>query len=246
VLAGLARTNMRSKHAALVEALTGMFDQHHAELARMLLDQVDFLDKRIARLSLLISEHLDQIPAAWGVDADGVTGPDAAARPDSIVLPAVARLDEIPGVSADLAASIIAETGLDMTRFPTPGHLVSWAGLCPRTLQSGPRSRDGHSYGNSYLRACLGRAAIGAAKTPTFLGERYSRIARRRGKARAQVAVARSILVIIWHLLAHPEARYADLGPDWYNTKINHSRKARAYLRQLEALGYNVTITKAA
>jgi transposase len=246
VLAGLARGKMRAKHAALVEALTGMFGDHHAELARILLDQIDFLNARIRRLTTLIDEQLDQIPAAWGVDAGGVTGPGAGRDNDAIVRPAAARLDEIPGISPELAASIIAETGLDMTRFLTPGHLVSWAGLCPRTHQSGPRRRDGHSDGNAYLRASLGQAVIGAAKTTTFLGERYHRIARRRGKARAQVAVARSILVIIWHLLADPEARYHDLGAGWYQTTINTNRKARNHVRQLQALGYQVVLTPAA
>jgi hypothetical protein len=97
-----------------------------------------------------------------------------------------------------LARSIIAETGLDMGRFPTAAHLVSWAGLCPRARQSGPRTRSGKkNQGDSWLRGALGQAATGAARTSTFLGERYGRIARRRGKAKAQVAVARSILIII-------------------------------------------------
>jgi Transposase IS116/IS110/IS902 family len=114
-------------------------------------------------------------------DADGTTGPRAGAGGDAVVRPALARLDEIPGISADLAASIIAEIGLDMRRFPTASHLVSWAGLCPRTIQSGPRNRHGKSHGNSYLRGYLGQAATGAARTTAFLGERYQRIARRRG-----------------------------------------------------------------
>jgi transposase len=133
-----------------------------------------------------------------------------------------------------------------MTRFPTPAHLVSWAGLCPRTIQSGPRTRHGKGTGNTYLRGYLGQAANGAAGTATFLGERHARIARRRGKAKAQVAIARSILVIIWHLLADPAARYTDLGPGHYETKIDKNRKARSHIRQLEALGYHVTITQAA
>jgi len=133
-----------------------------------------------------------------------------------------------------------------MTRFPTAAHLVSWAGLAGRTLQSGPRTRNGKGQGNTYLRGYLGQAAIGAAGTATFLGERYRRIARRRGKARAQVAVARSILVIIWHLLADPEARYHDLGPGYHETKTDKNRKARSHIRQLEALGYTVTLTQAA
>jgi transposase len=244
VLAGLARGPMRARLAALAEALDGLFDDHHGELARILLDQIDFCDSKITRLGLLIREQIDAIPAAAGVGSDGSTGPGAGTGPDAIVLPAMTRLDEIPGISAELACSIIAETGLDMRVFPTPGHLVSWAGLCPRTIQSGPRTRDGRKPGNAYLRASLGQAATGAAKTATFLGERYARIARRRGKARAQVAVARSILVIIWHLLNDPAARYHDLGPGWYQSKTDTGRKARSHLRQLQALGYTVTLTR--
>ncbi len=102
-----------------------------------------------------------------------------------------------------------------MARFPTAAHLVSWAGLCPAANQSGPRTGRGKKkHGNAYLRGALGQAALGAARTGTFLGERYRRVARRRGKARAQVAVARSILIVIWHLLADPAARFIDLGPD--------------------------------
>src|SRR5689334_2157902 len=116
--------------------------------------------------------------------------------------------DHHAAVGAELAASIISETGLDMTRFPSPGHLASWAGLCGRTIRTRTRTRTGKGQGNAWLRGYLGRAAIAAARTNTFLGERYRRLARRRGAARAQVAVARSILIIIWHLLNDPTARY--------------------------------------
>jgi transposase len=246
VLAGLARGRMKAKHAALVEALTGMFTSHHGEIAQMLLDQIGFPDKHIARTTMLIGEQLAMIRAAWGIDDDASTGPGAGTGDGAIVKPAVARLDEIPGISAGLAASIIAETGLDMSRFPTAAHLVSWAGLCPRTMQSGPRTRHAKGTGNTYLRGYLGQAANGAAGTATFLGERHARIARRRGGAKAQVAIARSILVIIWHLLHDPEARYTDLGPGHYQTKIDKNRKTRSHIRQLEALGYHVTLTQAA
>ena len=247
VLAGLARGRMKAKHDALTEALTGMFDDHHGELAQILLDQIAFLDERISQLTTRISGQLAAIRDAWGTGPGGATGPGAGTSPGAPVLPAAARLDEIPGISLELAASIIAETGLDMSRFPTPGHLVSWAGLCPPTSQSGPRTRHGKTgQGSSYLRGYLGQAAIGAARTPTFLGQRYQRLARRRGQAKAQVAVARSILVIIWHLLNNPQARYADLGPDHYTTTTNKNRTARSHTRQLEALGYTVTLTKAA
>ena len=185
------------------------------------------------------------MPAGWGVDADGSTGPGAGAAPDAPVLNAVARLAEIPGISPDLARAIIAEIGLDMSRFPTAAHLVSWAGLCPSARQSGARTRAGKKgQGDTWLRGALGQAANGAAHTATFLGERYHRIARRRGKTKAQVAVARSILVIIWHLLADPAARYTDLGPGYYQARTDTDRKLRNHLRQIQALGFDVTLTK--
>ena len=247
VLAGLARTRMKARHDALVEALTGMFDAHHGELAQLELDQVKFLDQNITQLEARIRDTLAAIPEAQGVDADGTTGPAAGHGPDAPVLPAAARLAEIPGISPDLAATIIAETGLDMTRFPTAAHLVSWAGLCPAANQSGPRVRAGKKkHGNAYLRGALGQAALGAARTGTFLGERYRRVARRRGKAKAQVAVARSILTIIWHLLADPAARYTDLGPDYVASRTDRDKKIRNHVRQLQALGLQVTLTPAA
>ncbi len=166
VLAGLARSRMKAKHDALVQALEGRFEDHHGEIVRMLLDQID--------------------------------------------------------------------------------HLVSWAGLCPRTIQSGTRTKQGKKPGNTYLRGYLGQAAAGAAGTATFLGERHARIARRRGPARAQVAVARSIAVIIWHLLNDRDARYHDLGPDWHQRHTDKNKKTRNYIRQLEALGYTVTLTQTA
>jgi transposase len=137
-LAGLARGRMRAKHDDLVEALDGMFDDHHGELAQLLLDQIAFLDARIAQLTSRATELTTAMPAAWGVNADGTTGPDAGTGPDAPVLSAAARLAEIPGVSQDLARAIIAEIGLDMSRFPSAAHLVSRAGLCPSARQSGP------------------------------------------------------------------------------------------------------------
>ena len=163
------------------------------------------------------------------------------------MLNAVARLAEIPGISPDLARAIIAETGLDMARFPTAANLVSWAGLCPSARQSGPRTRAGKKgQGDTWLRSSLGQAATGAARTATFLGERHARIARRRGKAKAMNAVARSILVIIWHLLKDPEARYTDLGHGYYQARLDTDRKLRNHIRQIQALGFDITITKAA
>ncbi len=134
-----------------------------------------------------------------------------------------------------------------MSRFPTPEHLVSWAKLCPRTIQSGAKQRAGRSgKGNPYLKGALGEAANAAAKTDTFLGERYRRIVKHRGKLKALVAVARSILVIVWHLLADPTARFRDLGPDYHTTRINTERRIRSHINQLAAMGYRVTLEPAA
>jgi transposase len=255
-LAELARGRMRVKHAALVQALHGRFDDHHAELARILLDQVDGLDRQIQRLTTTIDELITAMPAANGAtehrspDIDGghraPTDTSGGPQPATTVS-VIARLDEIPGIAEHTAQVIIAELGLDMSIFPTPGHLVSWAKLSPRTIQSGAKHRGGKTgKGNPYLKGVLGEAAAAAAKTNTFLGERYRRIVKRRGKLKALVAVARSILVIVWHLLADPLTRYQDLGPDWHTTRINTQHKTKSLIRQLQALGHTVTLTPAA
>jgi transposase len=160
----------------------------------------------------------------------------------------VARLDEIPGVGATTAAVIIAEVGLDMTRFPTPAHLSSWARFAPGVKESAGRKKGAGAtgHGDRYLARVLGEAAVSAARTDTFLGERYRRIARRRGKKKAIVAVGGSILLIVWSLLSDPETRYHDLGPGFYDSRINPGRKKRNHIRQLEALGYKVTVQPAA
>ena len=245
LLAGLARGKLKAKHGALAEALAGRFDDHHAELARMLLDQIDALGGQIGMLTTRIEELLAAIPAAHGVDADGTTGPGAGSGPDAVVLPAVARLDEVSGIGPGTAQVIIAEIGLDMGVSPTPGQLVSWAKLSPRTLQSGATRRAGKTgKGNPYLKGVLGEAAAAAAKTDAFLGERYRRLVKRRGKLKALVAIARSILVIVWHLLADPTARYHDLGAGYYASRIDKDKKARNHIRQLQALGFAVTLTQ--
>jgi transposase len=224
VLAQLARTRMRGKIGALEEAFTGHFTDHHAFLLGKMLARVDAIDADIAELD---------------------------ARIEAMIAPfaqAAAQLDEIPGIGPVASAIIIAETGTDMSRFPTPGHLASWAKFAPGVSESAGKKKGKNTtgHGNPYLARVLGEAAIGAARTDTFLGERYRRIARRRGKQKAIVAVGRSILIIAWHLLNDPQARHADLGPSFYDTRISGSRKMRGHVRQLEALGYKVTLEPAA
>ena len=246
VLASLARGRMRAKHDRLVQALTGKFDDHHAELARMLLDQIDTLTAQIGKLTARIEELIAAIPAAQGIDADGTTGPAAGRGDGAPVLPAVDRLDEVTGIGREGAQAIIAEVGLHMSVFPTAGHLVSWAKISPRTIQSGAHNRAGKTgKGNPYLKGVLGEAAAAAGKTDTFLGERYRRLVKRRGKLKALVAIARSILVIVWHLLADRTARYRDLGAGYHASRIDKNRKTRNHIRQLEALGYTVTLAAA-
>jgi transposase len=224
VLAQLARTRLRAKLGPLAEAFTGFFTDQHAFLLGKMLGRVDQLDADLAELDAKIQELI--APFAGALE----------------------RLDEIPGVGQVAARLLLAELGADMTRFPTAGHLVSWAKFAPGVKESaGKRKGSGSTgHGNPYLARVLGEAAVAASKTDTFLGERYRRIARRRGKRRAVVAVGRSILVIAWHLLADPTARFQDLGAGFYDTRIGPERAKRNHVRQLEALGYKVTLQPAA
>jgi len=218
-LARLARGSMRAKTSVLQEALTGHFTDHHAFLLGMMLARIDALTAQIGTLTTRIEDAIAPFAAQ------------------------VAQLDEIPGIGITAAQDLLAEIGADMTRFPDAGHLVSWAKFAPRARQSAGRSKAATTgKGNPWLGGTLGEAATGAARTKTFLASRYKRIARRRGKQRALVAVGNSILTIAWHLLSDPDAHFTDLGPDWHDRPAPLRRK-RQLIAELERLsGKKVTL----
>jgi transposase len=224
VLARLARGRLRAKRSGLEEAFTGHFSDHHGFLLAKMLARVDALDADLAELDRKIGELIAPFAAA------------------------VARLDEIAGVGPTAAQVLIAEVGVDMSRFPTAGHLAAWAKFTPGVKQSAGKhkGKGATGHGNSYLARVLGEAAVAAGRTDTFLGDRYRRLARRRGPKKAIVAVGRSILVIVWHLLADPKARFCDLGADWYDAHLDPERQKRHHIRRLQALGYRVTLEPAA
>jgi transposase len=222
-LAELARGSMRRKTSVLREALTGHFDDHHAFLCRMMLDRIDALAAQLTTLSTTIETLIAPFQAS------------------------VDQLDAVTGIGQRSAQELIAELGVDMTCFPSADHLISWARYCPQTRQSAGKTRAATTgKGNPWLAATLGEIAIVAARTDTFLGARYRRVASRRGKRRALVAVGNSLLTITWHLLSDPDAVYHDLGADFYESRVNKQRQTRRLVRQLQALGHTVTLQPAA
>jgi transposase len=222
VLADLARGVLRKKIPALREALEGRFDAEHALVVGQILAHIDFLDAAIARLSDAIEQQI--APLA----------------------PAVELLCTIPGVERRAAEVLIAETGGDMTAFPTAAHLASWAGVCPGNNESAGKRRSGRSrQGSKWLRGTLIEAARAAARTrDTYLNAQYRRVRARRGANRASLAVAHSLLVAVWHMLQTGET-YHDPGGDYY-TRRDPARTTRRLVAQLERLGHTVTLQEGA
>jgi transposase len=221
VLADLAQGRLRERIDDLVRALHGEIGAHHIEMLRLHLDHIDYLTEAIARLDDRIEE---------------MVAPFAGARE---------RLVTIPGIGPQVAETILAECGPDMSVFPTAAHLASWAGLCPGNDESGGKHRSGKTRpGNIWLLDALTQAAWSAARTDTFLAARFRRLSRRLGKKKAIVAVAHTVIVAVWHVLANDRA-YHDLGSDWYDAWDPKAR-TQSLIRQLEALGHHVVLQPAA
>jgi len=225
VLAELARGRMRTKIPDLTMALAGRFADHHALLARMHLDHIDHLTAMIAQLDARIEE---------------VIAPFAEqAR----------LLGTIPGIGPRAAQVIISEIGVDMSRFPTPAHLASWAGLCPGNHESAGKRKTGRACkGNREVREILTECAWSAGRTSTYVGARFRRLHRRFGKTggkKAAFAVAHTLIEIIWHVLADGAA-YRDLGADYFSRHEDPDATKMRLIRQLENLGYQVSVQPAA
>jgi transposase len=222
VLADLARGKLRQKLPLLQRALLGRFRPHHAFLIEQIFAKIDFLDETLGRLMAEIERRIAPFE------------------------PMLVGLDTIPGVDRIGAISIVAETGGDMSRFPSAGHLCSWGAMCPGQNESAGKRRSGKTRkGNRYLRGALIQAALGAAhKKDSALQARYHRVKRHRGHKKAVVAVGHQILEIAYYVM-RDGVTYQELGADYFDRR-HAERAVRRHVRQLEALGFHVTIEKAA
>jgi transposase len=225
VLAQLARGRARAKITELEAAVEGaeFFTAAHAALLQAMLERIDQISADIARLSLVIEELLAPYEEQ------------------------LARAESMPGWGRLAAQDALAETGPDMTRFATPGHLASWAGRTPLDHQSGQRTGPGRrKRGNRYLGAITGETAAAAGRTQTREGARYRKLARSRGKAKACVALGNTQMRVYHALLSTPGTRYEDLGADYYDRPRDHHRQVSRLVGQLGRLGYEVTLCRPA
>jgi transposase len=223
VLAQMAKGKMRAKIPELEEALAGHFGAHHAILCRQIIDHIDFLDHSISALTEEITTRLVPFEAA------------------------VALVTSIPGIARTTAEVIVAETGADMSRFPTPGQLCAWAGVAPASYESaGKRRPAGTRHGSEWLRRALIEAARAGVHTKgSYYAAQYARIARRRGPNKAAVAVANSMLFTIWHLLTSGQF-YEDPGSGYFERRQDPAVEAKRLARRIEALGFDVSLTEKA
>ncbi|MGQ9513393.1 IS110 family transposase [Thermodesulfitimonas sp.] len=221
-LAAMAQGQLQKKRPQLEQALSGLIGRHQRVMIAAQLRHIDFLEQQIETLSREIEERLRPFEEA------------------------LAHLDTIPGVGRRTAEMIVAEIGLDMERFPTAGHLASWAGMCPGNNESaGKRKSSKTRKGSPWLREALVEAAQAAVRTKkTYLASQYHRIAPRRGAKRAIVAVGHTILVIVYHILKHGTP-YVDLGANYFDEQ-DKTAIVRRSVKRLEKLGYKVTVEPAA
>jgi transposase len=222
VLADLAKGKLRRKLPALREALRGRFRPHHAVLVGQILAKIDFLDEMLGTLT----EEIDRLVAPFE--------------------PMLANLDTIPGVDRKAAIVLVAETGGDMSRFPTAGHLCSWSGLCPGQNDSAGKRRSGKTRkANPYLRTALVESGLAASRANgTALQARYLRVKRHRGHKKAVVATGHQILEIAYYIM-HDGTTYQELGADYFDRR-HRERAIRRHVRQLEQLGYQVMLVETA
>lgn len=241
-LAELAKGRLRLKLKELEAALTGTVEPHQRFILAQQLGHIDFLDEQIETLSQQISQYLDQMDPPPPDQADPADPTDPPAEPPLSWSAAVDLLDTIPGVDQRTAEVILAEIGLDMRQFPSPDDLASWAGFAPGNYQSGGKRYSGRTTkGNRPIGAALNQAAWAASRTKgTFLKARYHRLAARRGKKRAIVAIGRSILVSIWHMLSRRQP-YHDLGCDYFDQR-KKDFKVSYLTKQLARLGFAVQL----
>jgi transposase len=223
VLAQLARKRARAKISELEQALEGaeFFTGAHAGLLKTMLERIDRADAEIAALSQVI----EQLLAPYEQQ--------------------LAQAESMPGWGRRAAQDVIAETGADMSRFPTPGHLASWAGRTPLDHQSGARrGKARRKHGNRYIGAVTGETAVAAGRTDTREGARHRRLVRKRGKAKACVATGNTQMRVFHALLSNPGMRYQDLGPGWYDDQRQTARRLSRLVGALDAMGYEVTLCR--
>ena len=221
VLAQMARTRMRGKIGQLEEALDcSFFTGQHAFILQMMLANIDHLTAQIDELSKKINVLCEPYERQ------------------------IAQLDAVPGFGIITAQDIIGEIGVDMSVFPTAGHLCSWARQAPRVSESAGKrkGKNATGRGNPYLGGALGESAANAGRTSTFLGTKYRRLVRHMPKKKAQGAISRSQLVITYELLSDPQAEYEDLGTDYYERRANIRREVRSHARAIERRGYRVIL----
>lgn len=243
-IAQLAKGRMRPKIPELEKALMGIVSEHHRFMLKEQLMHIDFLDGQISKVSAEISQRLESMSQDPPSPKKEQSPDENSEKPTSQVTwnMAIELLDTVPGINRRAAEAILAETGIDMEQFPNENHLTAWAGLAPGNHESGGKRYSGRTRkGNVTLRTTLVQSATAAVrKKGTYASALYKRLARRRGKGRAIVAVARSLLVSIYHMLTRGET-YQDLGSDYFQQrrKENHVE----YLtKQLQKLGYQVQL----